>query len=173
MASDRSIRHTVAADMKATTLRMISSLASSAQLQRDNGTPLVAGSSQANALISAFTEGGKDPGPAASATILQTFQTFLEEPLTPSMHHLGAGIAADRDRHIREPFCGQQHDPGSHDPSVGVGVTARSALKFTAFLGGQDDLEWADTATGHGVPPLDERNATHTPSPQLHRITSM
>jgi hypothetical protein len=56
MASDRSVRHTVAAEMNATTPRVISWLASSAQLQRDNGTPLVAGSSHAKALISVFTE---------------------------------------------------------------------------------------------------------------------
>jgi hypothetical protein len=64
MASERSVRHTVAAEMNATTPATISCRANSAQLQRDSGTPLVAGNSQASALISAFTEGGKDPGPA-------------------------------------------------------------------------------------------------------------
>jgi hypothetical protein len=47
--------------MKATTPRTISSLASSAQLQRDRSTLMVAGNSQAMALISAFTEGER-PG---------------------------------------------------------------------------------------------------------------
>jgi hypothetical protein len=65
MASHRSVRQIVAAEMNATTLRMINSLASSAQLQRDSGTPVVAGSSQASGSISAFTEGGKDPGSLA------------------------------------------------------------------------------------------------------------
>src|SRR5262249_37043050 len=105
MASDRSVRHTVAAEINATTPRMISSRASSAQLQRDSGTPLVAGSSHANALISTLTEGGKDSGPAASGTILQTLQALLEEPLAPAMHHLRAGIATDCDLHIRQSFC--------------------------------------------------------------------
>ena len=74
MASDRSVRQIVAAEMNATTPRMISSRASSAQLQRDSGTPVVAGSSQANALISAFTEGGKDPGPSAPRASSRPFK---------------------------------------------------------------------------------------------------
>ncbi len=38
MASDRSVRHTVAADMAATTPPIMSSRANSTQLQRDNAT---------------------------------------------------------------------------------------------------------------------------------------
>ena len=48
MASDRSVRQIVAAEMNATTPRPINSRASSEQLHRDKGTPLVAGNSQAN-----------------------------------------------------------------------------------------------------------------------------
>ena len=93
--------------MNATTPRMISSLASSAQLHRDSGTSQVAGSSQASALISAFTEGGKDPGPSASRRVPQALQTLLEEPFTPAVHHLRAGIQPGRYLHIRQPVGGR------------------------------------------------------------------
>ncbi len=53
MASRSKIRHTVAAEIAATTARATSSRASSAQLQRERGTPVVAGSSQASCLTSA------------------------------------------------------------------------------------------------------------------------
>jgi hypothetical protein len=53
------MRHTVAAEMAATTPRAMSSQASSMQLQRDSGTPVVAGSSQASCLVSAATVGPK------------------------------------------------------------------------------------------------------------------
>src|ERR1700720_1990814 len=62
MASDRNVRQIVAAEIAATTPRKINSRASSVQLHRDSGTPVVAGSSHANALISAFTEGGNTRG---------------------------------------------------------------------------------------------------------------
>jgi hypothetical protein len=59
MASRFRTRHTVAAEIAATTARVTSSRASSAQLHRASGTPVVAGNSQANSLISATTRGGK------------------------------------------------------------------------------------------------------------------
>jgi hypothetical protein len=87
--------------MNVTTLRIISSPANSAQLQRDSGTPVVAGNSQAKALISALTEGGKDPGPPGTFAVLQAIQAVLEETLTPAMNDLRAGIAAGSDVHVR------------------------------------------------------------------------
>ena len=102
MASDRNVRQIVAAEMAATTPLIMSSRASSAQLQRDNGTPVVAGSSQAKALISVFTEGGKDPGPTRARKILQPVEATLKEPLPPAPHHLRAGIESGCDLHIRD-----------------------------------------------------------------------
>lgn len=57
MASECKIRHTVEADISVT-IRTDSSRDSSAKLHRDSGTPVVAGSSHANALTSATTKGG-------------------------------------------------------------------------------------------------------------------
>ena len=63
MASDsQPSAQIVAAEINATTPRRISSRANSAQVRQDNGPPVVAGSSHANALISAFTEGGETRG---------------------------------------------------------------------------------------------------------------
>ena len=74
MASRCSTRHTVAAEIAATTARVTSSRASSAQLHRDNGTPVVAGSSQANSLTSATTRGGKRPGSTRTLPVTKTDQ---------------------------------------------------------------------------------------------------
>ena len=55
MASLAKVRQTVAAEMKATMPRRTSSRASSVQLQRESGTPVVAGSSHARTFTSATT----------------------------------------------------------------------------------------------------------------------
>src|SRR5579859_1278537 len=171
MASDRSVRHTVAAEMNATTPRRISSRASSAQLHRDSGTPVVAGRSHANALISAFTEGGKDSGPSASRSVLQALQALLKEPLTPTVNHLRAGIAPSSYLHIGEPLSRHQHHLGPHHHSVRGRIRAGPPLKLLAFLRGQRDLERTDTAPGHGVPPH-EVNATPPTPPRRTAIES-
>src|ERR1700678_3898667 len=116
MASDRNVRQIVAAEMNATTPRVIRPRASSALLPRHSGTPLVAGSSQASALISACPEGGKDPGPPASGSVLQALQALLEEPFSPAVHHLRAGIEPARDVHIRHTLSCPQDDLGPHHP---------------------------------------------------------
>ena len=83
-----SIRHTVAAEIAATTARLTSSRASSAQLQRDSGTPVVAGSSQASCLTSAMTRGGKGPGSTRAFAIGQARHALLEEALAPLDHRV-------------------------------------------------------------------------------------
>src|SRR5262245_23230802 len=137
MASHRNTRHTVAAEIKATTPATISWRASSAQLQRDSGTPLVAGSSQARALISACTEGGKDPGPARALPVLQPLQSLLEEPLPPAVNHLRAGIQPRRDLHIGHPLRCHHHNLGSHHPPVRVRVGSGTLLQLPTLISSQ------------------------------------
>jgi hypothetical protein len=159
--------------MNATTWRIISSRASSALLHRDNGTPVVAGNSHAKALISALTEGGKDPGTPGTLVILQARQALLEESFAPTMNHLRARIATSRDLHVRHTIGGQQDDPGPCHSPIRIRVGTSSPHEFFSFPLRQHDHERANTATGHSVLQQDERNAAHTPSPQAYRITSM
>ncbi len=171
MASDRNVRQIVAAEINATTPRRISSRASSEQLQRDSGTPVVAGSSHANALISAFTEGGKDPGPAASRSVLKALQSLIDEPLTPPVHHLRTGIEPGSDIHIRQPLSREQHDLGPHHLRIRSCVTPSPTFELPALVCGQYDLERAHTAPSHGVPPHGT-NATPPTPPRRNPIKS-
>jgi hypothetical protein len=72
MASSESHRQTVVPEISATRPRAITSRATSAVLQRLEGTPLLAGSSQASAFSSTLTEGGKGRGSARAWSILQS-----------------------------------------------------------------------------------------------------
>jgi hypothetical protein len=83
-------------EMAATTPRAISWRASSAQLQRDCGTPVVAGNSQANCLTSTTAQGGKDPWSPGAVVTFQARQASIEKPFPPPMNHLGAGCPSHR-----------------------------------------------------------------------------
>jgi hypothetical protein len=48
----------------------------------------VAGNSQASALISTMSSGGKSPGATCAGSFLQTRQSLLEEALSPLADHL-------------------------------------------------------------------------------------
>jgi hypothetical protein len=63
IASSLSQRHTVVPETRQTIPRATASRASSAPDQRDSGRPVWAGSSQASALTSAISAGGKRPRP--------------------------------------------------------------------------------------------------------------
>src|ERR1700704_2628511 len=116
MASETKMRQMVAAEMPATTPRTISSRASSAQLQRDRGTPVVAGSSQANCFTSTTTEGENSRGRPDRLLSSQPGKPLVENPLSPPIHDLGAGIHASRDLVVGQPIGRHQHDLGAHDP---------------------------------------------------------
>jgi hypothetical protein len=152
--------------MKSTTRLTISSLASSAKLQRDRSTPMVAGNSQAMALISAFNRGGKDPGPARSGAVVQAVQPLFDETLAPAVNYLRAGIAAGRDLHIRRPPVrpiarSWPAAPRRSEPCNNVPDARLSALLNVKAISNGLKLPRATASLL-----LDERNATHGPSPQ-------
>src|SRR6266508_4734597 len=122
MASAISQRQIVAAEMAATTPRRTTSAASSAMLQRDRGTPDVAGSSQASALTSATTLSGKDRRPTGARLIVEAVEASLEEPLPPAMHHLRARVEPNGDLPVRQAIRRHQRDLGSHHPVVRIRV---------------------------------------------------
>lgn len=94
MASSRKIRQTVAAEMNATTPLRMSCLANSAQLQRDSGAPLVTGNSQASALSSAPTEGGKTRGRPERARSCRPFIRCSKKRLR--QRHTTWGLVSSR-----------------------------------------------------------------------------
>lgn len=53
--------------------------------------------SQAIALISTVSSGGKDPRASRAGSLFEARQSFLEEALTPLADHLTAGVQARRD----------------------------------------------------------------------------
>src|SRR6266542_2183658 len=115
MASSVSHRHTVASETLATMpLRMASSRMSGTP-RRDSGRPSVPGSSQARALTSTTTPGGKDPGPSPPGPLRQALQALLQEPLSPLPHHLPAGVGAQGDLLDGDPVGGQENDAGPDD----------------------------------------------------------
>jgi len=57
--------------------------ATSPTLNRDSGKPSVAGNSQASALISTVSSGGKSPGASWASSFVEARQSILEEALAP------------------------------------------------------------------------------------------
>src|SRR5271169_4851473 len=112
MASSVSIRHTVSGEMASTTWRSTTSRANSTQLHFDNGTPVVAGNSQASAFTSAITRGGKTPRSSRSFPVRQALHAFLEEPLTPLDHRVQGDPQILSDIRVVHPGRRGQHDPG-------------------------------------------------------------
>src|SRR6266545_929357 len=152
MASSSSQRQMVASEMEATIPRRSTSARMSGTNRRDRGTRSVAGSSQAIALTSTTTCGGKDRRPAAAGALLQPLQALLEEPLAPHGHHVAGGVQAQGDLVVVHPLGGHEHDPGPED------VTIRRRIPPGALLQGlprrpvENDLVRA--LSRHRSPPL-------------------
>ena len=92
MASSCSQRHTVLLLMQATKPVDWACCATSATLSRDSDKPKVAGSSQASALTSTVSSGGKGPRASRAGPLFEARQSFLEEALAPLANHLAPGV---------------------------------------------------------------------------------
>src|SRR5215210_955569 len=104
MASSESHRQMVVPEISATRPRAIASRATSPALQRLKGTPLVAGSSQANAFTSILVSGGKARGPARARSIFQSAQALFIKALAPLTDRLGCGVHPPCDLLVGGPF---------------------------------------------------------------------
>src|ERR671912_610381 len=153
MASSESHRQMVLPEICATTPRAITSRATSSVLQRLKGTQEVAGSSQAMALTSILTSGGKARGPARTRSIFQPLQTLLVESLAPLPDHLRAGVQPGGYLLVGDFFGGQNDDPGANHLPIGTSVRACPLLQDGALLFGRLDAKWA--LTGHALSFLD------------------
>jgi hypothetical protein len=111
-ASSSSHRHTVLTLTCSTSPQVMASWRTSAMLKRLNGTARRAGSSQAIALTSAMTAGGKGPRPAWAVPVAKSRQALLGEAFAP----LGRGVRRDAqalgDLLVLFTLRGREHDPG-------------------------------------------------------------
>ncbi len=165
-------RHTVDAEIDSTVSRTINSRASSLQLHRDNGTPDVAGSSQASSFISATTRGGKRSGSTRTMTIRQPLDAFFEEPLPPLRHrvHVHAHQLGDLD--VLEPVSGREHDPGTLHITLRRGQLPDHRFEPLTILGAQHDHVRA--VPGHHASHQRHVHPARCPSatPKLHPCSS-
>src|SRR5687767_8000715 len=111
MASSESHRQMVVPEICPTMPRAITSRATSSVLQRLKGTPEVAGSSQAMALTSILTSGGKARGSARTRSIFQSRDALLVESLAPFPDHLRTGVQPGGYLLVGDFFGGQKDDP--------------------------------------------------------------
>src|SRR5450759_4481038 len=100
---------------RATSPLRSTSRAMSVQLKRDSGRPRVAGNSQAIALTSTTTSGGKSSGTTRAQTFLQTRQTVLVEPLAPLTYHVAPNVQSHSDLVITESLGGKENHLGARD----------------------------------------------------------
>jgi hypothetical protein len=102
----------------ATMPRAITSLAKSWRLNRERGKSVWAGNSQARALTCTTTSGGKNGRAPGSWFILQTGQTFLEEPFAPLANDLARDRKAGGNLVIGAALSGQEHYLGTEDSII-------------------------------------------------------
>src|SRR3990172_7975659 len=107
IASSLSQRQMVVSLIEATSPARRTCSASSAVLQRDSGTPKVAGSSQAMALTSTSSSGGKDPGTPRTWPLFQAWESLVEEPLSPQAHHFASSAQTLCDFIVGKTLCRQ------------------------------------------------------------------
>jgi hypothetical protein len=119
--------------------------------QRANGRPRRDGNSQASALISTLTAGGKKRRPADARLIFQPGQPVDVETLAPLADDLARRIQANANDIVRQPLAGQQHDLGPDHRSIGRPISARPPDQLRAFPSRQLDEKRA--VPRHDVPP--------------------
>jgi hypothetical protein len=131
--------------MVSTTRRSTIWRASSEQLHRDSGTPVVAGSSQASALTSARTRGGKTLRSTRPCAIGKTVGAFLEETLAPLDHRVQGDCEVLGDGGVLLTVGRPQHDAGSQHHSLFGRPLSDQLLEPVAVLDAQLDHERTST----------------------------
>ena len=134
IASSCNQRHTVLSLMRATNPERWACRATSATLRRDSGKPSVAGSSQASALISTMSSGGKDPRSTRAGSLFQARQSFLEEPLAPQTDHFAPRIQARGDLVVAHSLGGHQNHLGPLDLEVRQRIFGRATTQLARFF---------------------------------------
>lgn len=111
--------------------------------RRESGIRRRVGSSQAMALISTTSSGGKDRRSAHPGTLLKPGESLLEEPLAPLRDDLPPGVQAGGDLVIVEASGGKKHDLGPHYVPIRQRIAAGSRHELAALILAQLDGVWA------------------------------
>jgi hypothetical protein len=111
-------RHRVAPLMVATKPSAITSGRSPWSEKRDYGMRRRGGNSQARALISTTTLGGKAGWRPAPGLLLEAGEAELTESFAPLAHDLPRGIQTCGDHVVGQALGGQQHDLGSEHVAI-------------------------------------------------------
>ena len=90
----------------------------SARLRRENGRPRSAGISQARALTSTTTAGGKSARSSSPGSLAKPGEAFLEETLAPLGHDLTGQVQALADLLVAQTLSGKEDDLGAHDVAI-------------------------------------------------------
>jgi hypothetical protein len=162
MASWCNQRHTVVSLMRATMPHCCASRTMSAQLKRDSGSPRVAGSSQARALICTTSSGGKSPGAAWARVFVKSWYAFMEEPFAPQAHHIATDRKRGGDLVVGATLGGEQNYPGSQYLEIWQRIFARSTLQDLAFLAREPNRKRAVSRHFGGLPWEDNSRLANT-----------
>src|SRR6187431_77747 len=135
IASSCSHRQTVLALMRATRPECCAYCATSETLSRDSGKPSVAGNSQASALISTVSSGGKSPGTSRAGSFVEARQSILEEALAPLADHLAARIEPSRNLVVVHAFGRHQDHLGANDFEIRQRISSRPPIQLGCLLG--------------------------------------
>src|SRR5680860_545370 len=113
MASSVSQRQMVDPEISATTPRETTSSLMSGTNKRDRGSPRRDGSSQASALTSITTCGGKNRRSSPPGALLEPSQALLEETLAPFADDLAREVQASTDLFVGPSPRRVENDLGS------------------------------------------------------------
>lgn len=150
MASAESQRQMVVPETSATTPCSMAVWRISSTDKREKGTPRVEGSSQAKALISTLTLGGKNRRSAPAREFLQPGQAVLEEALTPLTDHLPPHEEAVGDLVVAQAFGRHEDDPSAHHIPIRQRILRRPLLQDPSFFPAEfNDIR---ASSGHGTP---------------------
>src|SRR6266516_1397163 len=154
IASSASQRQMVVPEIAATRPRVMTSSRMSGTCRRESGRPRRLSSSQAIALTSMTTSGGKDAWPSSPGSLLEAAEPLGEEALAPLGDDLATGVQTGRDLVVVKARGRHEHDLGPHDIPIRQRVPAGLGLQHLAFLAAQLDDVWA--LPGHRSPSLED-----------------
>ena len=110
-------------------------------LMRDNGSPRLAGNSQASALTCTTTSGGESPGASGPGALLKSRQAFVEEPFPPMADDLPPRVAPRGNLVVLQSLCGQEDHLGPLNLEIRQRIFLRPPLQHLCFLVGERDPE--------------------------------
>ena len=143
MASSCNHRHTVLSLMVAAIPLLRTSRAISGVLQRERGTPELAGSSQASAFTCTTTSGGERPGTTRPFSVIEASHSLLEKPFSPEANDFATRVQALGNFIVCQSLSRKKNDLGPLHLKIRQRIFSRSVGEFVRFFWRQHDFIWA------------------------------